>query len=373
MSKVMISGSGVYTPPESITNEELVTAFNDYAALYNQQHAAKIEQGEIEALRPSSATFIENASGIKNRHVLFREGILDPQRMCPIFPKKTEDEWSYQCEVGVKAAQQALAQAGRAAEEVDAVLAACSNFERPYPAVATEIQAALGSKGFSYDMNIACSSATFAIQAGVDAITNGNATCVLVVNPEICSGHLNFKDRDSHFIFGDVATAVLLESVDSSKSSSGFEILGTKLFTQFSNNIRNDAGFLNRTYLEAFPDQNLLFRQQGKRVFKDVVPIVSEFIKQHLAAFEIGPSQIKRFWLHQANLAMNRLITKKILGHEADSILAPVILDDYANTSSAGAIVAFHHHKENLRRGDLGLICSFGAGYSVGSVVLQKM
>src|SRR3546814_17938618 len=96
-------------------------------------------------------------------------------------------------------------------ELVDAVLCAASNMQRPYPAMAVEIQAALGIDGFAFHMNVACSSATFGIQTAADYIRAGHARSVLVVNPEICSGHLNWRDRDSHFIFGDVATALLVE------------------------------------------------------------------------------------------------------------------------------------------------------------------
>jgi beta-ketodecanoyl-[acyl-carrier-protein] synthase len=94
-------------------------------------------------------------------------------------------------------------------------------------------------------MNVACSSATFGIQTAADFIRAGNAKSVLVVNPEICSGHLNWRDRDSHFIFGDVATAILVEAQDIAPAQH-WELLGTKLKTVYSNNIRNNFGFLNR-------------------------------------------------------------------------------------------------------------------------------
>ena len=70
---------------------------------------------------------------------------------------------------------------------------------------------------------------------------------------------------------------------------------------------------------------------------------------------------------------MNRLIARKVLGREPSAEEAPVILDRYANTSSAGSIIAFHQHHADLEPGDLGLICSFGAGYSAGSVVVEKV
>src|SRR5204863_3891172 len=139
----------------------------------------------------------------------------------------------------------AIAAWGKDASQIDAVICAASNMQRAYPAMAIEVQQALGIGGFAFDMNVACSSATFGIKTAADFVTSGSARAVLMVNPEICSGHLNFRDRDSHFIFGDVATAVIVEDASLSGENAGWEILGTRLKTRFSNNIRNNFGFLN--------------------------------------------------------------------------------------------------------------------------------
>ena len=82
---------------------------------------------------------------------------------------------------------------------------------------------------------------------------------------------------------------------------------------------------------------------------------------------------LRRMWLHQANLGMNELIAKTVLGREAGPDEAPVILDEFANTSSAGSVIAFHRHHRDLATGDLGVLCSFGAGYSIGSAVLRRI
>ncbi len=368
----IITGTGLYTPPASITNEELVASFNQYVELHNERHAAEIASGDVEALQPSSVEFIEKASGIRSRHVMDKDGILDPERMCPRLPDRSNDEYSIQCDMSVIAARQALEQAGRSASDVDAVIVACSNLQRAYPAVAIEVQEALGIDGFAYDMNVACSSATFGIQAAANAVENGTANAVLVVSPEICSGHLNFRDRDSHFIFGDACTAVLVERDDQVADGQGFEILGTRLKTKFSNNIRNNFGFLNRGDESGIGKPDKLFVQQGRKVFKEVSPMVAELIVSHLESLSLGADDLRRMWLHQANLNMNQLISKRVLGREATVEEAPVILDEYANTSSAGSIIAYHQHKDDFGAGDLGVICSFGAGYSIGSVVIRK-
>ena len=326
----------------------------------------------MEALQTSSVEFIEKASGIKARHVMAKGPILNPEIMAPRWPERSNEELSMLAEIGVKAARQALERAGRDAAEVDAVLCAASNMERPYPAMAIEIQQELGIDGFGFDMNVACSSATFGIQTAADYIRSGNARSVLVISPEITSGHLNWRDRDSHFIFGDVATAVLVEDAGIAPATH-WDILGTKLKTVFSNNIRNNFGFLNRASPDGEGKADKLFVQEGRKVFKEVVPMVAEMIVTEAENFGLDPQGLRRLWLHQANAGMNRLIAQRVLGHEATADESPTVLDTYANTSSAGSIIAFHKHSDDLKAGDTGLICSFGAGYSAGAVFVRKV
>jgi beta-ketodecanoyl-[acyl-carrier-protein] synthase len=302
-----------------------------------------------------------------------KAGIVDPMRMFPRLEPRSNDEPSVMCEIGVAAAKQAMEQANVTAEDIDAVLVAASNMERAYPAMAIEVQAELGIKGFAFDMNVACSSATFGIQQAYDMVVSGNARRVLMVNPEICTGHLNFRDRDAHFIFGDVATAVVIESAESSRSEHAFEILDTKLQTIFSNNIRNNFGFLNRATEEGVGQVDKLFVQEGRKVFREVCPAVAEQITTQLAKMEIDPNSLKRIWLHQANRNMNELIAKKVLGREPTEEESPTILDEYANTSSAGSVIAFKKYNEDFEPGDLGVLSSFGAGYSIGSIVLKRI
>ena len=371
MSRIVISGTGVFTPPYSISNEELVHSFNTYVHNYNKEHGEEIAAGTLQPLAESSAEFIERASGIKSRYVMDRKGVLDPRIMCPRLPARTSHERSIQCEISVAAAEEAMKNACKRAEDIDAVIVSCSNMERPYPAMAVEVQEALGISGFAFDMNIACSSATFGIQTAVDSLFRGNARAILMVNPEICSAHLNFRDRDSHFIFGDVCTAMIIEREEFCRKKEAFEIVGTKLATKYSTNIYNSFGFLNRT--RQGEDQERLFVQEGRKVFKEVVPLATEVIRNHLAEHGIAPATLKRVWLHQANLNMNQLICKKLLGTEITEDVTPTILDTYANTASAGSIICFHQHHADFQEHDLGVICSFGAGYSVGNIIVRRI
>jgi beta-ketodecanoyl-[acyl-carrier-protein] synthase len=379
----VIAATGLFTPAERVTNAELVEAFNAFVEIHNARNADAIAAGEMEALAPSSVEFIEKASGIKSRYVMNRSGVVDPEVMHPLIPERSNDELSVMADIGVAAAKDAIARWGKDASQIDAVVCAASNMQRAYPAMAIEIQQALGIEGFGFDMNVACSSATFGIKTAADFIASGSTKAVLMVNPEVCSAHLNFKDRDSHFIFGDVATAVIVESAETA-GPGGWDILGTRLKTEFSNNIRNTFGFLNRWALptdqavpptsasKAGPQDDKLFIQQGRKVFKDVVPMVSDMIVEHAGDLGLDPTGLKRLWLHQANINMNQMIGRKVLGRDPSEDENVIILDEYANTSSAGSIIAFHLHNEGFAPGETGLICSFGAGYSAGTVFVRK-
>ncbi len=374
MHKAAISGTGVFTPQEIVTNAELVAAYNAYAERQNRLHASAIEAGERTALQMSSEEFIEKASGIRQRHVMEKSGILDPSVMHPVLPERANEDLSLMAEISVKAAQDALSAAGLAADHIDAVICAASNHERAYPAIAIEVQQALGIRGFAFDMNVACSSATFAIQLANDMIRAGSARAVLIVDPEITSGHQEWRDRDCHFIFGDVCTAIVVQRTEDVKSGAAYEIVSTRLLTEFSNAIRNNNGFLRRTREGHMADRrDMQFMQEGRKVFKQVVPIVSDLILGHLADEAIAPSDLSRLWLHQANKTMNDLIAAKVMGREPTREEQPNVLQDYANTSSAGSIIAFSKYSDDLPKGSLGVICSFGAGYSAGSVIVRRM
>lgn len=373
MTSVVISGSGLFTPPHSVSNEELVDAYNQYVDLYNGQHKQAIESGEVAPLAYSSCAFIEKASGIKSRYVMYKEGIIDPKVMQPTFTKRGPHEMPEMVQMAEIAAREALEQAGRKPEEVDMVICAASNMQRAYPALAVELQALLGCGGFAFDMNVACSSATFAIVNASNAIKAGSAKVALIVNPEFASPQLNYKNRDSHFIFGDVCTATVVEAEQDCNKTNAFRLLGTKLHTQFSTNIYCQSSYVDHCFDE-LPADDPYFAQEGRKVFKELLPIISKHIGAHLDEMVMTARDLKRMWLHQANLHMNLFATRKVTGLEqVDPDFAPLVLDQYGNTASAGSIIAFHLHKDDFQQGEKGLLCSFGAGYSVGSIGLEKL
>ncbi len=368
-----ITGHGLWHPDTVLENPELCDAFNEFVRRDNAKHADAIAAGTREPLKESTPEFVVKASGIQKRYVHDKTGLLDPERMCPNIPDRAEDQLSVQAEYAVNAANRALARAGKTGEDVDLVVLGCSNLQRLYPAIAIEVQNAIGARGYGFDISLGCSAATGATQLASQAVRLGQATCALVVVPELTTGHMNWRERDSHFIFGDASVSLVIEP--SAKAVPGsWEILSTQMLSKWSaSTIRNNRGYLDRCDPTTEHDDTLkLFHQQGRRVFKDVVPLAEKFIKDHCAQHDLEPAQIARYWLHQANQSMNELIAKRVLGRPATRTEAPIILDEFGNTASAGSLLAFSRHNEDLPSGSYGLMASFGAGYSLGSLMLQK-
>jgi len=370
-TKTSITGHGVWHPETVLENEELCAAFNEFVRRENAKNAAQIAAGTVEPLKESTPEWVVKASGIIKRYVEDKTGLLDPERMCPNIPDRPEDQLSIQAEYALNAGRRALAVAGRAPEEVDLIVLGCSNLQRMYPAIAIEVQNALGAHGHGFDLLLGCSSATGASQLASQHVQLGQAQCALVVIPELTTGHMNWRERDSHFIFGDASVALVIEPTERARPGS-WEILSTRMMSKWSNNIRNNAGYLDRCDPRTQHNIDKLFHQSGRRVFKDVVPLAEKFISDHIAAHGLQPSQITRYWLHQANQNMNELIAKRILGREATREEAPIILDEYGNTASAGSLIAFSKYNEDIAAGSYGVMASFGAGYSLGSLLLQR-
>jgi beta-ketodecanoyl-[acyl-carrier-protein] synthase len=263
-----------------------------------------------------------------------------------------------------------MKQASVISSDIDAVIVGSSHSARNYPAVAIEIQKELAIDGYAYDMLVGCSSTTFAINNAFSDIASGLAETILVINPEISTPAVNFTHRDKHFIFGDGCAATIIQKDSSSEKS--FKILDRKLFTQFSNNIRSNYSYLNRAAIDAMDNDDLLFHQYGRGVFKDVCPLVAKLISDQLESNNINPKDISKFWLHQANGKMIRLITSKILGtDDFDSTITPMPIINFGNLASVGSLFAFNLDND-LEAGQKGVICSFGAGYSVCSLIVEK-
>lgn len=374
MQRVIISGIGVKIPEASISNEELVESFNIWA---DHENARREKAGE-ELLRKSDPEFILHASGVRKRHVIEREGILDPTRMTPRIPARPDDALSLEAEFGVASARRALDHAGLQPDDIDLIICSASHHQRPYPAIAIEMQQEMGTSGIGFDMGLGCSSALAGLHVAINMVRAGAHKRVLVATPEIITGHLNFRDRQTHFIFGDASASMVVEAIGEDESRPGrFEVLDTRMWTQLSSNIRTNLGYMTRTAQDDPYNVSMegnLIKQVGNKVFKEVTVAGHRFIVDFLAEHGgLTPDDIRRFWLHQANARMNAMILKLAFGHEVGHDRAPMVLDRLGNTAGAGAVIALSENHEDMKAGDYGLLCAFGAGYSIGGALLRMM
>lgn len=371
--KVVISGIGMHHPPESISNAELANMFNQYVEDYNLAHDLQINEGKIIPLKKSCAAFIEKVSGVKSRYVRDKANILNPDVMWPHLAERLDSELSLQAEVAVQAAKEAMRNSNKDASDIDLVIMSCAHTQRDFPSVAIEVQNELGINGYAYHMGSACSSASFGIQAATNAVISGMAKGVLLVCPEIKSGQFSYKDRGSNFIFGEATVALIIEKSELCTSTHAYAIQDLKLITKYSNNIRNNRGAYNQCDPQNITARDKFFYQNGCIVFKEVSLLVIKTIKEHLCENRMSTENVARFWLHQANSNMIHVIAKRILGERYQATKVPIVLDRFGNTSSAGAILSMYFNHKDLTSGDVGMLCTFGAGYSVGCIILQKI
>ena len=372
MQNIYITGTGFWVPKDGLTtNDEVVDSYNAYVDNFNSENSQAISDGIMEAMSHSSSDFIEKASGIKTRYLFDKHNCLDPTRMKPKTKPELSDNTSILAEMGIESAKKAIKAAGISVDDIDGIILGTSHSARNYPAIAIEIQDSLGINGYAYDMLVGCSSTTFAISNAYSDIASGLASTILVINPELTSPGNDFRIRDSHFIFGDACVATIVQS-NIEKPKDVFQIKDRELVTQFSNNIRSDFSYMNRTD-DLNRGDEVMFRQNGRSVFKEVCPMVVEIITNQLSKLKFSADDVKRFWLHQANGNMINFIAKKLKGEDYEPVVAPMILEKYGNVASAGSLIAFHETKSDFESGDIGVICSFGAGYSICSLVVERV
>ena len=370
MQTSIIRSTGYWVPPDVITNDELVDSYNTYAARFNADNAAAISAGEMAEVPLSSADFVQNASGIERRHVYEKSGILDIDHMVPRIAPRVFEDISAQAEFAMKAVRPALEKAGREGSEIDGVIVASSAQQRNFPGLACEIQNLIGSEGWSFDLTMACASALYGLHIANGMIRSGQAKRILICSPEIMTCINVHSRRDVHFIFGDAASAIVVEADDGTPG--GWEVLGTHARNKFSNNLRSDFGFMNIAERTVEPGYEPGLDQDGHKVFKDVVTFAPIVAREMMDDLGLAPADISRAWLHQANIRMVEMITKRILDRDRTPENGPGILHEYGNTSSSSVVMNFEMNSDDLNPGDTGVMCAFGAGYGVGAAAIRK-
>ena len=304
-----------------------------------------VPNSELETLVETSDEWIRTRSGIERRHFA-----ADGQT--------TSD-------LAIRAAQAALADAGMAADDVDAIVLATSTADLTFPSAATMVQAGLGmTRGFAFDVQAVCAGFVYAMANANALILSGQAKRILVIGAETFSKLMDWSDRSTCVLFGDGAGAVLLEAVESDGTSADRGILATDL--------HSDGRFRDLLYVDGGVSTGTTgyLRMQGKEVFRHAVEKLAE--TAHTALEKVGLTSGDVDWIvpHQANIRIIEATAKRM---QVPMDRVVVTVQDHGNTSAASIPLALSVGKARgqIKPGDLVVTEAIGGGLAWGSVVLR--
>lgn len=322
---VKISSLGTYVPPRLLTNKDL------------------------EKMVETTDQWIMERTGIRERHLV--------------------DKGVATSDLALEAAKKALAGRGMAASDLDAIIVATVTPDMLFPCTACLVQHKLGAKEvWGFDMNAACSSFVYALQVGSRFVASGSHKKIMVIGADVMSSIIDYTDRATCIIFGDGAGAVILEPADDSNQIIDFvhEVDGsggTSLYMP-------GGGSLNPSTHETVDKKMHYVHQDGQAVFKFAVRKMAELCERVLERNGLKGTDIDVFIPHQAN---KRIITATgdRLGLRPESVI--INIDRFGNTTSATIPLAMNTAREEgrLKKGDLVLVASVGAGFTVGATLLR--
>ena len=324
--RVKISALGTYVPPRLLTNADL------------------------EKMVETSDQWITERTGIRERHIV--------------------DKGVATSDLAAEAAKNALAERGIAASDLDAILVGTVTPDMFFPSTACLVQHKLGAKGvWGFDLSAACSAFLYALQTGTQFVATGAHKRVLVIGADVMSSIIDYTDRATCIIFGDGAGAVILEPADS--DSLGMidfihEVDGSGGCSLYM----PGGGSLNPSTHETVDQKMHYVHQDGQAVFKFAVRKQTELCQKILERNGIKASDIDVFIAHQAN---KRIInaTADRLGLRPESVV--INIDRYGNTTAGTIPLAMDTARQEgkLKKGDLVLLASVGAGFTVGATLLR--
>ena len=319
--RAVVVGLGSYLPVRVMTNAEL---------------AASVD---------TSDTWIVQRTGIRQRHIA------------------SADETT--ASLGLRAAQAALADARLGAADIDLIVVATSTPDYTFPAVATQIQAALGCDGgVAFDLQAVCSGFVFAVATAEKFLLSGSHRRALVIGAETFSRLLDWTDRTTCVLFGDGAGAVVLE-VRAGDAAEGRGILTTHL--------RSDGRHREKLYVDGGPSTTGTvghLRMAGRDVFRHAVGMVTDVVADAFAAAGLTAADLDWFVPHQANRRIIDASAEK-LGIAAEKVV--VTVDRHGNTSAASIPLALAVARDDgrIKRGDLVMIEAMGGGFTWGSALVR--
>jgi 3-oxoacyl-[acyl-carrier-protein] synthase-3 len=323
---VKISALGTYVPPRLLTNADL------------------------EKMVETSNEWIMSRTGIRERHIV--------------------DAGVATSDLAVAAAKRALAERGLAPTDIEAILVATVTPDMFFPSTACLVQHKLGADGaWGFDLSAACSAFLYALQTGAQFVATGTHKRVLVIGADVMSSILDYSDRSTCILFGDGAGAVILEaSEDDSLGLIDFlnEVDGSGGCSLFM----PGGGSLHPSTHETVDQKMHYVHQDGQAVFKYAVRKMAELCEKMLVRNGIKGTDIAAFIPHQAN--------KRIISATADRLsLRPesviVNIDRYGNTTAGTIPLAMETARQDgkLKKGDLVLLASVGAGFTAGAALLR--
>ena len=323
--RAKISALGTYVPPRLLTNADL------------------------EKLVETSNQWILERTGIRERHIV--------------------DKGVATSDLALGAAKKALAERSIDASALDAIIVATVTPDMLFPCSACLVQHKLGAKEvWGFDLNAACSSFVYALQVGARFVMSGAHKKVLVIGADVMSSIIDYTDRATCVIFGDGAGAVIVEPSDDSSGMIDFlhEVDGSGGCSLYM----PGGGSLNPSTHETVDQKMHYVHQDGQAVFKFAVRKMAELSEKLLERNGLTGKDIDVFIPHQAN---KRIITATAerLGMPMERVI--IDIDRYGNTTSATIPLAMNTARQEgkLKKGDLVLLASVGAGFTVGTSLLR--
>ncbi|HTE90905.1 MAG TPA: beta-ketoacyl-ACP synthase III [Terriglobales bacterium] len=325
-ARAKISALGTYVPPRLLTNEDL------------------------EKMVDTNHDWIMERTGIRERHIA--------------------DKGVATSDLSVEAAKKALSERGLKPTDLEAILVATVTPDMLFPSTACLVQHKLGAKGaWGFDLSAACSAFVYALQVGSQFIATGAHKKVMVIGADVMSSIIDYTDRATCVIFGDGAGAVILEPAeDDSVGMIDFihEVDGSGGCSLYM----PGGGSLHPATHETVDKKMHYVHQDGQAVFKFAVRKQAEICEKILQRNGLKGSDIDAFIPHQAN---RRIITATAdrLGLKPESII--INIDRYGNTTAGTVPLAMDTARQEgrLKKGDLVLLASVGAGFTVGATLLR--
>ena len=272
-------------------------------------------------------------------------------------------------DLGVIAAQRALAQAGVSANEVDLIIVATATADMQFPSTACIIQERLGLKDTpAFDVTAGCTGFIYALTIGNQFISNGFYRTVLVIGTEVLSKVTNWTDRETCILLADGAGAVVLQL-----AAPGCGILSMKLGADGAGGkylLLPAGGSRMPVTPELIEAKQNKLHMDGQEVFKFAMKILPEVTEQALALANLRKEDIDLIVPHQANIRIIEAAARRL---DLPMEKFMVNLDRYGNTSSASIPIAMHEALENgrIKSGDVVVLTGFGAGLTWGSIVMR--